>query len=199
MDPQKNDAPQGTPTEGENTPTNEINVDLNSLQNPTGAAPAADAATDEQTNMAVGAPAVESAVSPADPVDSSVSFTTDSDGTVQAVPSPDGISTPPLGSEGAEPPAGQQPGASVSPEDAQQGPDAFAAPTPTADPAAPMNPEAQVPFGGAQPSQVDPTADPASLPGVAPVPVPGKDKKMLVVLSVVAVVLIAAIAAMLVL
>ncbi|HYH75441.1 MAG TPA: hypothetical protein VD735_05780 [Candidatus Saccharimonadales bacterium] len=201
MDPQKNDnTSPATPTDGGNATNNEINVDLSTLQSQIPATPDPNAApTDPQTSMAVGTPAVESTVTPADPApgaDSTVSFTTDSNGTVQAVQSPDGISTPPLGSEGASVPAGQQPGSSVSPDAPQPAAGDFSAPSTEQTPASPSFDQASL--GGVQPAPTDPN-DPLAVPATAPVPTAQKDKKMLVILMVVAVVLLVAIAAMFVL
>jgi hypothetical protein len=176
MDPQKNDG-AGTPKpEEEATTPNEFKVD--------GVDAPSSGASDTPSDPAAApaeAPATEASA------ENSVAFTTDSAGNVQAVPGSE--------SESSETPAvDANAGASSETPAADQAP---VGSDPTANAGDQFNavptPDAGSVSSSALPSDAA-SSDGAGVPPVAPVPAPHGDKKTVIILGAVAVVLLAAIA-----
>jgi hypothetical protein len=197
---QKNDPADGVTTpDATNTPNtatgpNEVSIDLSSLETNADGTPGAPVVNAADGQSPVGDP---QAPAPDTPM---VAFTTDSSGNVQAVNTPEpqdgsvvtptdttGPDVPPVDSF-AQPPVDQM--GNPNPAD-------IAAPAVASEVTAPDVQQpvvAPAPDMNGMPQPPQPATD--QTPGVAPVPTPQKDKKMLLILSVAAVILLAAIVAM---
>lgn len=208
MDSQNNPNPGAPRPEDDSNATPEVSVDL-AAQQPSAFDPAHDATTAQSVNNNADdqQPPVDGAVTPTDGSQAdapAIAFTTNSDGTVQTIPASESDAadqgsmqenqqpTDPLADAATD--AGSVAVSSeTAPADVSGQPAAdtqFGAPSaPTEQPVVTPPPTAPTePVAG-------PSADAGQgLPPVAPVPVPAKDKKLIVILGTVAVVLLAAIA-----
>jgi hypothetical protein len=210
MDSQNNPNPGATRSEDDTNATPEVSVDLAAQQssavNPTDVAadPSAQAPYDQQVapQPQVGDQQITEDVPHPD---AAIAFTTDSNGTVQAVPATEVTQQNPEAPVDASfvqhDPVADAGSVAVSSETTSADPSVQPAPavnpqfSPTDQPVVapaptdPNQPIAAPPLDGSQ----------GGIPPVAPVPVPAKDKKLIVILGVVAVVLLAAIAVLVVL